>query len=194
MQREAEETVDYSRAGPAGERLRPRRRREDEACSGPGAEAMRALGAFGEVNSVVQAPGGPRTFAAATYAPGGYPLRRRYALGALAFIVMAVEAFASEESFPTALRGMWAETPQICDLLRRSPASVPADRHWLYISSSRVNGTSTGKVIRAINSQSAEATSDVGPSVVMEYAIERGGKLSETAASANTAMQYVRCR
>jgi hypothetical protein len=118
----------------------------------------------------------------------------RSARAASAFIIMAGEAFASEESFPTALRGMWAETPQICDLLRRSPANVPANRYWLHISSNRVNGTSTGTVIRAINSQSAEATSDVDPSIVVEYAIKPGGKLSKTVASANTATQYVRCR
>jgi hypothetical protein len=155
---------------------------------------MRTPEGFGEFNPVVHAAGRPCTFAATTHAPGSYPLGMRYALAAMAFIIMAGGAFASEESFPTALRGMWAETPQICDLLRRSPANVPANRYWLHISSNRVNGTSTGTVIRAINSQSAEASSDVDPSIVVAYAIKPGGKLSETVASANTAMHYVRCR
>lgn len=103
-------------------------------------------------------------------------------------------AAAQQGGFPPALRGLWAESPITCDLLKRSPANAPSNRSWVRITPETVSGTTSGRFVRALGPRSAQTTDDKLSTITIDFELRRNGILFETVTGARASMQYARCR
>lgn len=67
----------------------------------------------------------------------------------LVLVLLCSPSLAANEEFPQQVRGIWADTQETCDILRKgSLADLQRDQRWLKLTASDVLGTTQARFLR----------------------------------------------
>lgn len=117
----------------------------------------------------------------------------RCALTIAAALIASTGTMAAPTEFPVALRGVWAETPITCELVRNRSIGPAPSPSWIIIGREAVEGTTSATFKASRGLRAAVARYIDAPDIAIIFELKPSGFLEETVEGARASMSYVRC-
>jgi len=118
------------------------------------------------------------------------------------FFLSCASSYAANDGFPAKLRGLWGDTKETCDSLRKDVPESLYRESWLKITATNVLGSTQGRFFREIPAQSAngvaaELSSEMQaldePGLIITLTLSVDGRLYKTIGGAREPGNYQRC-